>query len=148
MPIDRLVYTLFYGVYMIDLERPDVKRFYDRIVRVERVADDLSSGECWEYRGKINLDGNQGARRVAWYLAYGTFGEKLAGQVEGRCGNRVCCNPAHSKFIRYLSAEEKAPRAERDKKIRLLRGRGWKNRFIADELGVSMGIVRRVLKDD
>ena len=133
---------------MIDRERPDVRRFHARIKLVARAEDGFASGDCWIYGGMVKIDGNQGARRVAWYLKHGTFGEKLGGQVQNHCGNRYCCRPEHSKFVRYLSAEERAPRAERDKKIRLLRGRGWKNRFIADELGVSMGIVRRVLKDE
>ena len=135
---------------MIDVTRPDVKRFFARIVRVENGMRDKNgiAGSCWIYDGTPRIDGNVGARRVAWYLMHGEFGVPLGGQVEGRCGVENCCAPAHSELVLYLSAEERAPRAERDKKIRLLRGRGWKNRFIADELGISMGIVRRVLKDD
>lgn len=124
----------------IDLGRPDIKRFYSRIENIDG---------HWFISGVPKLDGHRGGARICWYLAHGTFGEKLGGQVENDCGVDGCCNPAHQRFVRYLTEDEKlSDRQKRVKKIRLLRGRGWKNRDIADELGVSMGIVRRALKDE
>ena len=120
-----------------DARRPDVKAFWSSVEQF---------GDCWIWHGgeNVTLDGYRGARRVARYLVQGEF----SGQVEKNLDCAVgCCRPEHQKFVPYRPVEVRHPRRERDKKIRLLRARGWKNRHIADELGVSMWIVRRVLKD-
>ena len=123
----------------IDLSRPDIKMFYSRIMQVDG---------HWLIGGVPKLDGHRGGARICWYLAHGTFGEPLKGQVENDCGFAGCCNPAHQRFVPYRSGGAKmSERQKRVKKIRLLRERGWKNRDIADECGCSMGIVRRALKD-
>ena len=129
---------------MIDLERPDVVRFYGK-VRKNIIAG--VAGACFECDGVPRLDGHVGARRICWYLKHGEFGVPLRGRVENCCGNDACCRPAHQKFVKYGSAAELHPRRERDKKIRLLRGRGWKPADIAVEVGVSRRVVARVLKD-
>lgn len=119
-----------------DPGRPDVKAFWSRVER---------SGGCWIWLGgKVKVDDYAGCRRVARYLMQGDFDGQL--EKNSSCADD-CCRPDHQKFVPYRPVEVRHPRRERDKKIRLLRGRGWKNRHIADELGISMGIVRRVLKD-
>lgn len=127
---------------MIDVKRPDVVSFWGK------VRKDAGAGGCWFYDDRIIIDGHQGPRRVAWYLSHGDFGVPLNGQVEKNFDCAAgCCRPDHQKFVPYRPIEVRYPRRERDKKIRLLAGRGWKNRHIAGECKCSMGIVRRVLKD-
>jgi hypothetical protein len=68
--------------------------------RVEKAGPD----ECWLWKlkpghagyGVLSMGkGNNPmlAHRVAWELAHGPIPEGL--RVRQRCGNRLCCNPAH-----------------------------------------------------
>ena len=73
-------------------------------VRFESRVEKARPDECWLWKlkptaagyGCISMGkGNNPllAHRVAWQFANGTIPEGLF--VKPRCGNRLCCNPAH-----------------------------------------------------
>ncbi len=72
--------------------------------RFEARVEKAGPGECWLWKlkpgaagyGSLSMGrGNHPAlaHRIAWELAVGAIPEKV--RVRQKCGNRLCCNPAH-----------------------------------------------------
>lgn len=72
--------------------------------RFERRVETAGPDECWNWQLKPGVAGygslsmGRGnnpiyAHRIAWELAHGPIPDGLL--VRQRCGNRLCCNPAH-----------------------------------------------------
>lgn len=62
------------------------------------------NGTCWEWTGRIDLDGyghatvnraSPGAHRVSWFLAHGTIPPDGTPWVLHHCDNRACVRPDH-----------------------------------------------------
>lgn len=74
------------------------------VTRFEARVEKAGPDECWLWKLKPTTAGfgclsmGKGnnpllAHRLAWQIAHGTVPEGLF--VKQRCGNRLCCNPAH-----------------------------------------------------
>lgn len=142
--------------------------------KVERRSPD----ECWPWRAYVAppprgygivFRATRGgvvrlmAHRVAWFLHHGT--DPVGRYVRQRCGNRLCCNPAHL----YLGAAsdtdaDKLAMGSRIKARRDARERGFKlnagqvreireryvprkvtHKMLAAEYGVSASLIERIV---
>jgi hypothetical protein len=140
-----------------------------------RVAVSENRHACWEWqryrkpggygRTTLTINGNsttEYAHRLAYRLHYGVFNEELC--VLHRCDNPPCCNPNHlflgtrvennldrtakgrSNRFEHTPAPNCILKPEDVRRIRQYAADGRKQRRIAEEMGVSILVVNRVIR--
>ena len=133
-----------------------MKRFWDKV-------DVQGPDDCWECQGSLNNKGYGGfklgkktetAHRASYLLNAGEIPDGIV--VRHKCDNRCCVNPNHLELGTYSENNQDIVNRNRRRykltidQVRTIRKRlasGAVGRHLADEYGVSFGLISHIKND-
>ncbi len=139
----------------VDMKRPIAERFFEKVREVDSGCHEWTGCLMPNGYGQFHKDGKTAyAHRVAYELAYGSYGNKFVLHI---CDNRKCVNPKHlfagtfDENMADMTAKKRQAHGERNghakltaQQVKDIRFEIGLQREIAEKYGVTSSLVSMI----